>query len=286
MELQVDYRERAVLGAFAAAAAVAAAGAAPTHAATYVVKGKSYPLPVSTATLHVADFHLVRDGKPVLLIERKTVADLAASISTGRYREQKARLLHTAATDGCKVVYLVEGPMDGSTLFLGRGTGAAAAGAGAGTSPEMMRKLLVRATIKDGCFVVNTMSAAETATILTYMAALVHEFGSAAVTVAAATAAAGESNYPALVRTEKKANMTPPVIQQCMLRVVPGVSDKLAQVLLSRFGGLLGLVEALKADRTAAATVEYEVAAGKKRKIGPALGGRIAEALLLSGGGA
>jgi ERCC4-type nuclease len=261
--LQVDYRERAVLDALTPG---------PT---TYMVKGKSHPLPVESVTLHVADFHILRDGKPALFVERKTVADMVASISTGRYREQKARLLRAASeTAGCKVVYLVEGPMDGSTLFMSAATG--------GTSIDMMRKLLVRASVKDGCYIVNTMSANETAAMLTYMAALVHEFGFTTDGTEAAAVTA-HKDYPALVRTEKKANMTPPIMQQCMLRVVPGVSDKIAHVLLAKFDGLLGLVEALKVDRNAVAAVEYETGdKGKKRKIGPALGGRIADAVLFT----
>lgn len=46
-----------------------------------------------------------------LLIERKTINDLAASIVDGRYREQSFRLLK-AIDEGYKVFYFIEGNMD------------------------------------------------------------------------------------------------------------------------------------------------------------------------------
>lgn len=44
----------------------------------------------------------------LLAIERKTVKDLSASITDGRFREQKARLLDSIQ-DNSKIVYLIEG---------------------------------------------------------------------------------------------------------------------------------------------------------------------------------
>jgi len=49
------------------------------------------------------------DGKDVLLIERKSFADLLASIKDGRYEEQSYRLLHSSGFPPHSVFYLVEG---------------------------------------------------------------------------------------------------------------------------------------------------------------------------------
>ena len=46
-----------------------------------------------------------------LLIERKTINDLAASIVDGRYKEQSFRLVK-ALEEGYKVFYFIEGNMD------------------------------------------------------------------------------------------------------------------------------------------------------------------------------
>ena len=48
------------------------------------------------------------EGMPFLWIERKTYSDLCASISDGRFREQKTRLLETTG-DANKIMYILEG---------------------------------------------------------------------------------------------------------------------------------------------------------------------------------
>lgn len=56
-----------------------------------------------------------------LLIERKTINDLAASIVDGRYREQSFRLVK-ALDEGYKVFYFIEGNMDLYTGSMSKNT--------------------------------------------------------------------------------------------------------------------------------------------------------------------
>ena len=55
----------------------------------------------------------VKNGKEelFLLIERKTMSDLIASVNDGRYREQKKRLLESGIPKE-RIMYLLEGPSD------------------------------------------------------------------------------------------------------------------------------------------------------------------------------
>ena len=77
-----------------------------------------------------------QEGEWVLdmMVERKAVADLAASLVDGRYAEQKLRLAET----GMRVVYIVEGNvaalamMEAQNAAVGVGGGAAGGGAGPG----------------------------------------------------------------------------------------------------------------------------------------------------------
>ena len=55
------------------------------------------------------------DGNDLVIIERKTVADLAASIKDGRYREQAARLTDFSLPNH-NIMYLVEGTLRGAKL--------------------------------------------------------------------------------------------------------------------------------------------------------------------------
>lgn len=59
--------------------------------------------------LDVGDIHICHplDEHPMCIIERKSMSDLEASITDGRYREQKGRL----ASSGIPVIYIIE---DGS----------------------------------------------------------------------------------------------------------------------------------------------------------------------------
>ena len=46
-------------------------------------------------SLPIGDVILTKDGKELVIIERKTVKDLAASIKDGRYKEQSAMTAHS-----------------------------------------------------------------------------------------------------------------------------------------------------------------------------------------------
>lgn len=69
---------------------------------------KKLDAPFETKQLDLGDIVFIADDKPLLVIERKTVNDLAASIKDGRAREQKARLIDLYVKQGIKVMYLVE----------------------------------------------------------------------------------------------------------------------------------------------------------------------------------
>lgn len=58
----------------------------------------------STENLMIGDIHIRDDSNTLLVIERKTLADLSSSIKDGRWREQKARLMES----GCQIMYIIE----------------------------------------------------------------------------------------------------------------------------------------------------------------------------------
>ena len=59
--------------------------------------------------LNVGDFQFWEDDRLLMVIERKTYTDLAASIKDGRYAEQKFRLDELRSETGCSVVFFIEG---------------------------------------------------------------------------------------------------------------------------------------------------------------------------------
>ena len=56
--------------------------------------------------LEVGDIILYKESKPVLVIERKTLADLYSSIKDGRWKEQKCRLTNHFSKE--QIIYLIE----------------------------------------------------------------------------------------------------------------------------------------------------------------------------------
>jgi len=84
MELVVDDRERAVI--------------------IYLSK----ILKVKVERITVGDYAYVYKGKVVVIVERKSLADLASSIKDGRM-ENNNKLLEAQKKHGCQILYIVEG---------------------------------------------------------------------------------------------------------------------------------------------------------------------------------
>jgi ERCC4-type nuclease len=65
---------------------------------------------VKIQNLPLGDIIFQWDNENILIIERKTIDDLAHSIKDGRFREQKMRLISNYPTS--KIMYLIEGNLD------------------------------------------------------------------------------------------------------------------------------------------------------------------------------
>jgi ERCC4-type nuclease len=73
------------------------------------IKSTGLKLKVKISNLPVGDFILRDDDSTILMIvERKSIKDLSASITDGRFREQKERLLD-AVGDENRITYVIEG---------------------------------------------------------------------------------------------------------------------------------------------------------------------------------
>ena len=58
--------------------------------------------------LDIGDFILELDGKEIIILERKSLNDIAASICDGRYREQSFRLANFPLHNH-NIIYIIEG---------------------------------------------------------------------------------------------------------------------------------------------------------------------------------
>ena len=79
----------------------------------HLFKDKKQTPEIKYSNLDLGDIVIKKEGKILLIFERKAIPDLYSSINDGRYKEQKIRLLNNFALRN--VVYIIE---DANTQFL------------------------------------------------------------------------------------------------------------------------------------------------------------------------
>jgi ERCC4-type nuclease len=187
-------------------------------------------------------------GATALIIERKTIKDLEASVLDGRYREQKGRLLAACAEKGAQPLYLLEGPYSSTTGRI--------------AVPALM-KLVARLQFKYGIPMIHVQTLAESVTLLTSL----HDYW-----------LEDPSNFrrdmTPLKPTEgihvvKKANASEPkqFLIACLMQC-PGVSSRIAESITDSYPSFPELI-------TASAIDIASVLLPTGRKVGPMIGTRL-----------
>ena len=171
-----------------------------------------------------------------LLIERKTINDLAASIVDGRYKEQSFRLLK-ALEEGYKVFYFIEGNMD---LYTGA------------ISKNTLVSTIYSLTHK-GFQVLLTKNSKDTAFfVLQFAEKMKKESEKMEKQCEKQSEIKGNEqkityeNTEGVVQTKKNKNITKDNISVFMLCQIPGISTTTAGILLEKYGHLSNLILAMK----------------------------------------
>lgn len=166
------------------------------------------------ANLDVGDFHILRDGALLMVVERKTLTDLASSLKDGRYTEQKARMLAKVDGDTRRLAIVVEGvfPFSGDEPVDG-------------IPARALRTLVINLMHRDGVAVYTVRDCRETADLVAHMAEK-----------AEPGASLHTHPYTASVKTKKSDNLTPRTTAVLQLCVVPRVSARIAEAVLTELG--------------------------------------------------
>lgn len=188
----------------------------------------SLGVPYSSAQLDVGDFMIqTAGGEPLLVAERKSHLDFAASNQDGRYREQRARLMAVRG-GGVAVVYVLEGRWTGD---VDRRVGHTR------TTEGQLRRLLSRLVLRYGMPVLESDGLLGTAV---WCRTLLAQLGDDAAVfqpegdMATATAAA-MSSMTAALSANKKGNKTAAGTASAMLSGVPGLGGKRVEALLAEY---------------------------------------------------
>ena len=220
----------------------------------------------TTAVLDVGDFLIQSaEGVPLLVAERKSLSDFAASNADGRYREQRARLMAVRG-GGAAVVYVLEGTWSGEDgRLVGHGR----------TTEGQLRRLTTRLILRYGMPVIAAASITETARWCRILLAQLVDDGAVFQPeegMAAATTAA-MSSFTAALSTVKRSNKTAGGTAAAMLSAIPGLGAKRCEALVA---------EHSVADLVALSTEELSALVVGGKRLG-VLGPVIYEALHSSG---
>jgi len=191
---------------------------------------RSERLPLGDVILHDPSQGQQKD---IVIFERKTLADLAASIRDGRYKEQSFRLIETAAATGFhthNIVYIIEGDLAQYNEKHSQITKTA------------LQSAMVSLMYYKGFSVVRTMNLGETADFIINFADKVAKESAACMRPAyhdeEATATATLQSYSEVsTKKEKRDFITRENIGEIMLAQVPGVSAKMAAAILAKYDG-------------------------------------------------
>lgn len=186
-----------------------------------------------------------------LIIERKSIRDLEASILDGRYREQRGRILSYCQENKTQPLYILEGSLSSNTGRLQK---------------KAIMKFINRLIFHYQIPVAQTASIQETAELIH---ALVEQWKEDPNSLKRTTELVKVTDG---IHVQKKVNAADfkqfgiSCLAQC-----PGVSVKMAEALIGTFGSLKGVIDAPIKD--------IEAVKVGTRRIGPVVSKRLNEIL-------
>jgi DNA excision repair protein ERCC-4 len=167
-----------------------------------------------------------------VIIERKTLTDLASSIRDGRYKEQSFRL-QKALEEGFKVIYMIEGNID---LYVG----------------NVPKETLVRtfySLMNKGFNVFLTKNVKESAYFIIQF--------SEKIKTQKTTNLGNYEDIEGIVHKQKNTNLTRDNISIFMLSQLPGISNVTATVIMDKYKHISKLIKDLDVNPNCLEEFEY-----------------------------
>ena len=213
-------------------------------------------LTIEKKTLPLGDIVFVDDDeKELLIVERKSLSDLVASIKDGRYDEQSYRLIHSSGLYRHHIIYLIEGGMSQILNPIEK---------------KMIYSSMLTLQLYKGFSIMKTTSMIETAEWIIYSANKLssmvkkgHELWSPESAIIEQV----PSNYCSVVKKTKKDNVTPENIGEIILCQIPGISSVSAITIMKEFKTISNLIDKVKEDPYCLNGIVCETK-GKQRKLG------------------
>jgi len=219
------------------------------------IKIEKQVLPIGDIILKTDD-----DQQTISIIERKTIADLLASIKDGRYTEQSYRLANQCDCPIHNIIYVIEGNINALSSH---------------TEKRLVLSSMASIEFFKGFSVTRTGSAMETAEWIIWTAdkiernlqkreQLAHRLSSDAGITSQPI-----QPYSSVVKKVKKDNITRENIGEIILCQIPGISSTTAIAIMAKYKTLLCLLDELRENQNCLDQIQYE-SNGKLRKISKA----------------
>jgi ERCC4-type nuclease len=208
---------------------------------------------IETCNLLIGDIVICDDtGKDILMIERKTLNDLASSICDGRYNEQSYRLnqcsLHNHA-----IFYLIEGDL---RKFQPRSFGRP-------ITKEILISSMTSLSYTKGFSIYRTMDVQETAL---WILQTTHKLSKLKEPFYY-NDPDSKLSYVDVKHNIKKNNITPDNIGILMLSQIPLVSTTSAKAVLLKYTSISNLLTTIREDPNDLYNVHTITSDGKERKL-------------------
>ena len=250
LNLTIDMRERDIITC------------CQTIMGTHILKDSVH---IVSSALPIGDIIIsnAETNEDLIIIERKTLADLSASIKDGRYTEQSYRL-NGISHPNHNIIYLIEGDITRLSIFKSK------------IDKQMLYSAIFSINYFKGFSVMRSMSLEESATIICNMAIKLLKsnnklpyYTTSPYTVPATTDNSVEDakEYCAVVKCVKKENITKDNIGEIMLCQIPGISDVSARAIFQKFKTISELILSIKEDIHCMDDIKTTMSNGKTRKI-------------------
>ena len=219
----------------------------------------------SVEQLEAGDILYKKGEEVILIIERKSVNDLKASICDGRGREQKARLLGSTPKE--RIMYLIEGSLDKPLESKI-----------SGVPVSTLVGSLINTQLRDGIKVYKTYSMNESVEFICKLHDKIEKDGDEYFNEKEQNISSVE--YAATLKKSKKANMTPSVWFIAQLSLIPQVTEKVAVEIIKKYPTARELIKVYESTPEhlipkLLADIKFPLKNEKSRRIGDKISERI-----------
>tara|TARA_Y100000389_G_scaffold142440_1_gene140473 strand:+ start:4513 stop:5256 length:744 start_codon:yes stop_codon:yes gene_type:complete len=190
---------------------------------------------IEVTNLELGDYLIYDEinDKTLVIIERKSLSDLEASIKDGRYNEQSFRLNGNLLANH-NIYYLIEGNIINYKNDKFRNT---------------LYSSLVSISYYKGFSILNSVNNIESAEIInSFVNKLVREKSKTCYYNNIENLSEQKEDYVNVVKTAKKANITHDNINIIMLMQIPNISHQTATTIINKFKTLKNMILALEND--------------------------------------